>query len=160
MKTILIPTDFNTSALNCIPNLCNQFKDQELTIIYLHVFKLSDDMGDLLMLSRRSKEYAYVNDDFYRIAGELKNQHPQIMAIKIEFLYGGTLAMFKNFLEAHSVTYILNPADCSCSKLNKSSLDPFVLTGKSGLPTVSVLKTVTTESIKINAPQQLELAEA
>jgi hypothetical protein len=160
MKTILIPTDFNTSSLNCVPSLCNQFKDQELAIIFVHVFKLSDDIGDLLMLSRRSKEYDYVKDDFYRIAEELKNEFHQIKSIKIEFLYGSTLAIFRNFLEAHSVNCVLNAADCSCSKLNKSSLDPFVLTGKSGLPTVSVLKTIKNETIKINTPLELELAEA
>lgn len=160
MTTILIPTDFNTSALNCIPDLCKQYKDQELTLIYVHVFKLSDDMSDLIMLSRRSKEYTYVKDDFYKIAEGLKKAHPQIKSVKIEFLYGSTVTMFRNFLEANDVNCVLNPADCTCSKLNKASLDPFILTGKSGLPMVSILKAIKTETIKINVPQELELAEA
>lgn len=160
MKTILIPTDFNASALHCIPNLCNQFKDQELNIIYVHLFKLSDDISDLLMLSRRSKEYEYVNDDFYRTAEEFKSKHSQIKSIKIEFLYGSTLAMFRNFLDAHAVNCILNPADCSCGKLSKSSLDPFILSRRSGLPTVSVIKPALPEKIKIDTPQELELADA
>ncbi|MEJ2884544.1 hypothetical protein [Pedobacter sp. GR22-6] len=141
MKTILIPTDFNASALNCIPELCTSMNEKELNIIFVHLFRLSDSITDLLMLSRRSREFEQVSDDFHSQCFELKKQYPMIKSIRIEFFYGSTLSMFKNFLEANDVDCILHPDFCTCEKLNKMSIDPSSLVAKSGLPTVTILKT-------------------
>jgi hypothetical protein len=140
MKTILIPTDFNPSALNCIPDLCKSIGEKELNIIFVHLFRLSDSITDLLMLSRRSREFEYINDEFHKRYQELKAGFPEIKSIRIEFFYGSTLNMFKNFLEANAVDCILHPDFCSCEKLNKASIDPRILVSKSGLPTFSILK--------------------
>ncbi|WP_316791296.1 hypothetical protein [Pedobacter frigoris] len=140
MKTILIPTDFNASALNCIPEVCAAMNEKEINIIFVHLFRLSDSITDLLMLSRRSREFEHVSDDFHERCSELKKQHPVVKSIKIEFFYGSTLSMFRNFLEANAVDCILHPEFCSYGKLNKASVDPSSLVIKSGLPTVTVLK--------------------
>lgn len=140
MKTILIPTDFNASALNCIPDLCASMNEKELNIIFVHLFRLSDSITDLLMLSRRSREFEHISDDFHTQCAELKRSFPMIKSIRIEFFYGSTLSMFKNFLEANDVDCILHPDFCVCEKLNKSSIDPSSLVVKSGLPTVTILK--------------------
>jgi len=140
MKTILIPTDFNASALNCIPQLCASMKEPELTLVFVHLFRLSDSITDLLMLSRRSREFEYVGDDFHRKCLELKKQLPEIKTLRIEFFYGTTLSMFRNFLEAQEVDGILHPELCSCQKLNQASIDPSSLVFKCGLPVVAVLQ--------------------
>lgn len=140
MKTIFISTDFNPSALDCISNLCNQFKNEQLNFIFVHVFKLSDSIGDLLMLSRRSKEYEYITDDFYHKCNEIRKNHSQVNSIRTEFFFGSTMATFRNFIEAHEITHVLEPKDCSYNRLNKSSLDPFAFTSKSGLPMVSLVE--------------------
>lgn len=140
MKTILIPTDFNASALNCIPELCNSMNGNEVNIIFIHLFRLSDSITDLLMLSRRSREFEYVSDDFHLGCTELKKQFPMIKSLRIEFFYGSTVGVFKNFLEANEVDSILHPDFCTFEKLNKSSIDPSSLVAKSGLPTVTILK--------------------
>lgn len=134
MKTILVPTDFSAQAFKCIPSLCKQLQGEKLSIVFIHLFKLSDSISDLLLLSRRSKEYEHVSNDFYKQCEEIKTVYPSIKAIRIEFFYGSTLSRFKNFIEANEIDFILHPADCSISKLNKSSIDPSVLMDRCSVP--------------------------
>ena len=140
MKTILVPTDFNASALNCIPQLCSNMKGTPINIIFVHLFRLSDSITDLLMLSRRSREFEYVSADFHKGCNELKQQWPEIKSFSIDFFYGTTLGMFRNFLEANEVDCILHPDFCSCQKLNKMSIDPSALIARCGLPVLTLLK--------------------
>ncbi|WP_316743322.1 hypothetical protein [Pedobacter antarcticus] len=153
MKTIFIPTDFSLNSLDCITNLCEQNENEPLNFIFVHAFKLSDSISELLMLSRRSREYEYIPDGFYERCNQIKAECPQVESIRTEFFFGSTMATFRNFLEANDVTCILNPKDCSYTSLNKSSLDPFAFTSKCGLPIVSVLtiKKLVTEQVE-NAP--------
>ena len=137
MQTILIPTDFKSEALNCIPELCEQFQGEELQLIFTHMFKLSDSIQDLLMLSRRSREYEYISDNFHQSLNRLKSECA-VKSTRIEFFYGSTIGAFKNFLEANEVTYILDPVHCSVSALNKTSIAPDLLLKKCGTPTLSL----------------------
>lgn len=134
MKTILIPTDFSSEAFNCIPSLCSQFKGEELNVVFIHLFKLSDSISDLLLLSRRSREYEHVSDDFYQQCEEIKRAYKTVKAIRIEFFYGSTLSRFNNFIEANGIDYILHPEDCSVSRLTKSSINPSVLVDRCSIP--------------------------
>ena len=156
MQNILIPTDFNLSALNCIPALCSQYQDQKLRFFFVHMFKLSDSISDLLMLSRRSREFEQVDDEFYSLCDEMKANHQQIECIRVEFLYGSTLSMFKNFLEDNEINSVLDPTSCSISKIHKSSIDPVVLISKSGLPVVKVqqIKPVAAEVTSVEVEEE------
>lgn len=138
MQTILIPTDFNCTSVNCITSLCNQLPEQELNFIFIHMFKLSDRIGDLLMLSRRNKEYKYVSQEFYDQCELMKQNHPQIKAIKIEFFYGSTVGMFRDYLENAGVNQILDPSNCSTGKLNNNSADPGLLVQRAGFPIIHI----------------------
>lgn len=133
MHTILIPTDFRLQALDCISSLCEQNEGKELHLVFMHMFKLSDSIGDLLMLSRRNKEFEHVSDEFYQKCEELKASYPQIKSLKIDFFYGSTLSMFRNYIEGHDINQVLDPENCSISNLNKSSIDPVMLIRKCGL---------------------------
>jgi hypothetical protein len=138
MKTILIPTDYQPESLDCIHAVCSQFKDEELSLIFLHVFKLSDSITDLLMLSKRSREYEKVSDDFYERCSLLRLQYPRIKNVRIEFLYGSTLSMFKNFIEDNEVDGVVHAENCTYEQIHKSSIDASVLVKKCGLPVISV----------------------
>lgn len=138
MQTILIPTDFSASSLDCMSQLCSQNHSEELTLVFVHMFKLSDSIGDLLMLSRRSREYEYVGEAFYQQCDELRVQFPNIKAIKIEFFYGSTLVLFREFLDFHEVSGVLHPSNCSWSSINGASINPNVLAHKLGLPEVTI----------------------
>ncbi|MES2826984.1 MAG: hypothetical protein V4687_02470 [Bacteroidota bacterium] len=156
MKNIFVPTDFKLESLDCLPAICSQFKNEEVSFYFVHVFKLSDSITDLLMLSRRSREYEVVSDEFYNQCAMLKRQYQQIKELKIDFLYGSTLNMFKNYLEANEINAVLDLASCSVSKINKSSLDPAVLISKSGLPVVSLERKSAAET---RMPRQVQLNE-
>lgn len=138
MQTILIPTDFKAAAFDRIPALCNQVKGEELRLIFVHVFKLSDSISELLMLSRRNREYEHVSDEFYNNCTQAKRMYPQIKEIKIEFLYGSTVSMFRNFIEANEVDFVLSPADYPVGKINKNSIDAAVLIQRCGLPVINI----------------------
>ncbi|TDQ06926.1 hypothetical protein [Pedobacter metabolipauper] len=156
MQTILVPTDFNISSLDCISSLCNQFKNEDLRFIFVHVFKLSDSMGDLLMLSRRSREFEQVSDEFYKRCNEIKAQNKQVKGLQIEFLYGSTLSMFKNFLEANAVNLVLDSSNCYLSKINKSSIDPQVLVQKCGLPIVAIAEQAPVKAASVSKVHRYE----
>ena len=140
MKSILIPTDYQSSSLDCIHAVCRQLKNEELNLIFVHVFKLSDSFSDVITLSRRSREYEKVGDDFYRYCNVLRAQYPQIQNIKIEFLYGSTLGMFKNFIEANEVDMVLDTEGYNFSPIHAYSVDPALLIKRSGLPVITAPK--------------------
>lgn len=156
MQTVLIPTDFSVSAPDCIPALCNQFRQQDLSLVFVHLFKLSDSESELLILSRRSKEFELVTDEFQSRCLELKRKYRQIQSLRVEFFYGNTMQTFKNFLEGNCIDYILHPADCKVSKLNKYSIDPVTLVHKCGLPfTGRILRA---ETIRMKQPVEAATA--
>ncbi|RCH55598.1 hypothetical protein DJ568_06815 [Mucilaginibacter hurinus] len=138
MQTILIPTNFSLLSFDCVPALCNQFKGQDFKLIFMHMFKLSDSITELLMLSKRSRDHEYISDDFYQRCRDMQARHSQIKKIQIEFVYGSTLSLFKNFIEANEVTHVLDQANCVAGKINKLSMDTEVLIKRSGLPVLSV----------------------
>jgi len=143
MKTILIPTDYQLSTFDCVPALCQQLKGQELKLVFLHMFKLSDSISELLLLNRRNREYEKVSDAFYNQLKEVRAQFPLIKEVRIEFLYGSTLSMLKNFLEANEVAAVLDTKSCSFNPIHRYSINPDVLMEKSGLPVLTLAKTQT-----------------
>ena len=133
MKTLLIPTDFNLKSLNAIPELVESFYPNKLNIILVHMMQITDDIQELLMLSRRSAEYQHISQEFYDTCTALKQKHSNsIDKIRIEFFYGSTVAVFKNFLEANDVDEIVMLRDYEYKLLNKNSIEPSLLVPRSG----------------------------
>lgn len=132
MKTVLIPTDFNLKSLNILEALVQQ-QTEKMNVIFLHAFKLSDSITDMLMLSRRSRDYENVSDEFYNALNQFKSKYPaQLNCIGIEYFYGSTVAAFKNFLEAFDVDLIAYLKNYNFKPINKYSIDPKFLTERSG----------------------------
>jgi len=133
MKTLLIPTDFNLTSLNCIPGLVQGYAPEKVNIILVHMMKVTDNISELLMLSRRSSEYRHISEDFYKACSKLKQQYAgSINNIRLEFFYGSTVAVFKNFLEANEVTAIVMLENYHYRMLNNNSTDPTLLANRSG----------------------------
>lgn len=133
MKTLLIPTDFNLATLNCIPGLVQRYTPEKVDIILVHMMKVTDNMGELLMLSRRSSEYRHISEDFYKACSQLKQQYAgRIANIRIDFFYGSTVAVFKNFLEANGVNAIVMLEKYDYRMLNNNSTEPAQLANRSG----------------------------
>ena len=151
MKNILIPTDFSIASLECIHDLCQQYEGKSFRLIFIHLFKISDSITELLLLSKRNREYEYVSDEFYKGCENIKDKYPQVETIKVDFFYGSTLSMFRNYLEAHCINAVLELKSCSLQPLNKMSVNPETLIQKCGLEIVRIqpeLKKVATNPTK------------
>ncbi|MGM9477537.1 hypothetical protein ACS5PU_13970 [Pedobacter sp. GSP4] len=163
MKTVLVPTDFKIASLNIIDALVLNQQNEKLNIIFVHAFKLSDSITDMLMLSRRSRDYENVSDEFYQKLNEAKAKYAQqINAIGIEYFYGSTVAAFKNFIEAFDVDCIAYLKGYDFTPINKFSIDPQILTARSGCKVI-LLNTLTvhaTEKLIDTKINEVRLQEA
>jgi hypothetical protein len=139
MRNILIPTDFNPSALPCISELCRQTETSEVQLIFVHLFRISDSISDLLMLSRRNREYEHVSDEFYQKCADIKATFSHVKSIKIEFFYGSTRRVFRNYLEMHLVDAVFDLRHCSLKPLNSLSVDPTMLIERCGLEVIKLI---------------------
>jgi hypothetical protein len=162
MQTVLVITDFKIEALDCVPQLSEQVKSTELSFVFMHLFKLSDSITDLLMLSRRSREFEHISDEFHNRCRELERTCKNVKSIRVDFFYGSTVSMFRNYLEANEVNYILDPSNCSVGKINKSSIDAEALIKKAGTRVIRLQKVEAVQS-RQEAPvlvHEEELTEA
>lgn len=133
MKTVLVPTDFNVESLKIIDSLVLTNKPEKLNIIFMHAFKLSDSITDMLMLSRRSRDYEMVSDEFCEMMNAYRAKYPNdIQLMSVEYFYGSTVAAFKNFLEGQEVDGIAYPKGYHFNPVHKSSIDPRLLTKRCG----------------------------
>ena len=133
MKTVLVPTDFNLESIKIIDSLVVTNKPEEIRIIFIHAFKLSDSITDMLMLSRRSRDYENVSDEFYTQVELYKQKYPNhINFIGIDYFYGSSVAAFKNFIEAKDATCIAFQKGYNFTPINKFSIDPATLTRRCG----------------------------
>lgn len=158
MKNILIPTDFNVNALTCIEDLCLQHENSQFELTFIHLFKVSDSITELLMLSRRNKEYDYVSDEFYQACEKVRARYPQIQSIKVDFFYGSTLSMFRNYLDAHGIDGVLDLKRCSLKPLNKMSVNPELLIQKCGLKVLELQPASQRRQARVPAQELLQEA--
>ena len=133
MKRILVPTDFNVESTKIIDAIALHQGLQEVTVIFLHAFKLSDSITDMLMLSRRSKDYQHINEEFnQKIDAYTLKYQQKVKGIGVEFFYGSTAAAFKNLIEGLQIDLVAYPQNYNFTPINKYSIDPKVLTARCG----------------------------
>jgi hypothetical protein len=137
MKTVLVPTDFNPESTKIIDALVANLKNEPLKIIFLHAFKLSDSITDMLMLSRRNRDYENVSDEFYTQLRQYKEKYAD-HSFRIEYFYGSTAVAFRNFTEALEVDCIAYPRHYDFKKINKYSIDPKFLTERTDCKVISL----------------------
>ena len=133
MKRILVPTDFNVESTKIIDAIALHQGLAEVTVIFLHAFKLSDSITDMLMLSRRSRDYENISDEFNKKidAYTLKYQN-KVKGIGVEYFYGSTAVAFRNLLEGLQIDMIVYPKNYNFKPINKYSIDPKYLTARCG----------------------------
>lgn len=155
MKTILIPTDFNTQSVATASVILGNFKNEKIRILFFHAYKLTDSISDLLMLSRRTAEYGQIPNAFHDACYQFRAAHPEIIyTIGIEYFYGSTMAAFRNFLEANEVEAFFYPGDYHFQKISKYSIDPLLFLKKSGLPLLKPAALIS--SLPIEDPELTE----
>lgn len=133
MKTVLVPTDFQVESLKIIDSLVRTGQPDQLVIVFMHAFKLSDSITDMLMLNRRSRDYNHVSDEFYSQIEIYKKKYPEaIKFIGIEYFYGSTVAAFRNFIERINADCIAYAKSADFRAINKFSIDPALLIKRCG----------------------------
>ena len=140
MKTILIPTDFNESSVYASQGIFGNFPDETFKLIFFHAYKLTDSISDLLMLSRRTTEYGTIPEAFHKACYEFKAKNKQVGMLQIEYFYGSTMAVFRNFAEANEVDAIFYPDLYNFNKISKYSIDPSSFLNKSGIPVIKEMQ--------------------
>jgi len=147
MTTVLIPTDFNVESLRIIDTLVLNPGSGPLRIIFLHAFKLSDSISDILMLSRRTRDYANISDEFYEQLDVYQQKYSaEVKGIGIEYFYGSTVAAFKNLLETLAVDYIAYGKNDAFRPINKYSIDPKHLTAHCGCTVIELDTAIVAQS--------------
>lgn len=130
----MIPTDFTSEGI-LIAEAIVRDSNEEMKIVFTHLFHVADDIQDLLFSGYREKEYELVSENFWSDCKSLKDEYSNILkSIKIDFFYGNKLAALKNFMEYHEVDCIGYSESYGFPKLSKSSLDTFPVLKKSGMP--------------------------
>ncbi|MCF2447233.1 hypothetical protein L0657_24980 [Dyadobacter sp. CY345] len=136
MKTVIIPSDFSISSLQVAETIVRN-ASEEVSILFIHLFHVADDIQDLLFSNYRKKEYEFVSEEFRRECEILKEVFPSTLkSINIEFFYGSKLAVFKNFLDYNNADYIGYSKSYGTPKLSKSSIDALPVILKCGLPLI------------------------
>jgi hypothetical protein len=139
MKNVLIPTDFSIRSLNLVKAAVQTNLDEPLNIVLVHFFKMSDNIQELMMLSKRMKDYDNISEAFKATCRELEDSYPQrINAIRIECFYGSTLAVFKNYLFGNGISLIIYDEHFRYKKVNKNSIDPLNIIKKSGCELLAI----------------------
>lgn len=150
MRTIIIPTDFTNEGIQVAETIIRDI-DEEVRVIFTHLFHVADDIQDLLFSTYREKEYELVSEAFWRDCRMLKEAFSEkVASIKIEFFYGNKLASLKNFLESCEADFIVYSEQYGIPKLGKSSLDALPVLKKSGYPLIN------TDMIGVNAVADME----
>ncbi len=143
MKRILVPTDFNVESIKTIDAIALHPGLEEVTVIFLHAFKLSDSITDMLMLSRRSKDYEKISDEFnQKIDAYTFKYQKKVKGIGVEFFYGSTAAAFRNLIDGLQIDLVVYPKNYNFTPINKYSIDPKYLTARCGCEVLELDTTV------------------
>ncbi len=138
-RTLLIPTDLDPAMLGCITVLAKRLYPQKIEVILVNLMKLTDNPTDLEKLSRRSAEYQKISSGFYDACALLKRSNPDsIHDIRIEFFYGSTVAVFREYLETNNVDDIVMLDRYEYRKLNKNSISPELMVQRLGMQVMSI----------------------
>lgn len=132
MRTVVIPTDFTNEGIQIAEAIVRDVQD-EVRVVFTHLFHVADDIQDLLFSTYREKEYELVPEEFWQDCRILKDSYSdKVASIKIDFFYGNKLALLKNFLEYYDTDIIAYSEQYGIPKLTKSSLDALPVLKKTG----------------------------
>ncbi|GGM87772.1 hypothetical protein GCM10010967_20460 [Dyadobacter beijingensis] len=137
MRTVVIPTDFTNEGIQIAEAIVRDVQD-EVRIIFTHLFHVADDIQDLLFSTYREKEYELVSESFWQECRMLKDSYSdKLTSIKIDFFYGNKLALLRNFLDYYETDFIAYSEQYGIPKLTKSSLDALPVLKKTGVTMIN-----------------------
>jgi hypothetical protein len=121
-----------------------------MNILLVHCFKMSDNIQELMLLSRRMKDYEHISEEYRNVIAQLQKNYPaRINSIRVECFYGSTIAVFKNFLFGNGISIIAYDEHYRFAKVNKNSIDPLSIIKKSGCALLPLNTGSREESLRI-----------
>ncbi|WP_134090637.1 hypothetical protein [Olivibacter sp. XZL3] len=124
MKRILIPTDFSGQSLDVLTDYLLSCNEEQVSVLFFSVVKLSDSITDLLLLSKRTKEIELIPKSFENYCKCVQKEFIRIKEVRFEYFYGNTIALFKNFLDANRIHEIVYNPSIELKRITKASSDP------------------------------------
>ena len=139
MKHIIIPTDFSIRSLKMVNQVAERFREEERAITLLHGMHLPTSIVDLLLLGKRNEHSDLIGESFRDACEIIQNKYASVIKqLKVQFVYGSTKRVVKNFLEANQTSLVVLPEDYVFSYANENSLDLVALLQKTGYPLLKI----------------------
>ncbi len=140
MKHIVIPTDFSIRSLKMVNQVAEHFRGEEqLAITLLHTMHPPTAIIDLLFLGKKNEYNEMISEDFRDACEIIQNKYASVIKqLKVQFVYGNTRRVIKNFLEANQTSLVVLPEDFSFQYTNKNSQDAIPLLQKCGYPVLKI----------------------
>jgi len=140
MRNVLIPTDFSIDSLQLVERTVAAFKDQSMNIILFHAFDLNCQAPDRLGNSTRIPYAHLLTDEFRNACKRIKTANARtVQNIHIRHLYGSTVAVFRNFIDANDIDMIICPDHFVFNAVTPQSINPVKLFKKCGIPVITEL---------------------
>ncbi len=141
MQTIVVPTDFSIRSLNIITGLAEKKLLQNASIILVHSLDMPTSMQDLLFVSRTRREnQQLISRHFSEACEVIRNKYSSmISSIRIQFLYGNSSRVFRNFLQASKAELVAFSSTCNYRSVSRNSVDMLPFIRKSSFPSVEIL---------------------
>ena len=153
MRNILIPTDFTVKSLQLVTKTLEALDQQPTNIILFHAFDINTQSPDLLLSSRRLPYADVLTDEFRNGCRKIKTAHCRyVNQVNIRHMFGSTVAVFRNFIDANDIDMIIYPNDYVFQKVTPQSIDPEKLFRKSGIPVLHPVVRKTTIIQPSSAP--------
>ncbi|ODT93247.1 MAG: hypothetical protein ABS85_06475 [Sphingobacteriales bacterium SCN 48-20] len=140
MRNVLIPTDFSIESLQLVERAVAALDDQSMNIILFHAFDIPSHAPDMLGSSRRVPYAHLLTDEFRNACRRIKTSNARtVQNIHIRHFYGNTVAVFRNYIDAHDIDMIICPEPFVFRAVSDQSVNPESLFRKSGIPVLTTL---------------------
>ncbi len=140
MRNVLIPTDFSIESLNLVERAVAALDDQTANIILFHAFDMNINAPDRLGNGTRVPYAHLLTDEFRNACKRIKTSNARVVQnIHVRHLYGSTVPLFRNFIDANDIDMIVCPDHFVFNPVTAQSVNPVKLFKKSGIPVITEL---------------------
>jgi hypothetical protein len=133
MKNVLIPTDFSPGSLDMIAAVAAG-ADEKVNIILFHAFDMPVSLVDAMMRTGANGHYSMVTENLRVKCRKIKTSNQMVGNISFKFMYGTSVALFRNFAAAYRLDMIALPENYFFVQVVRESVNPLHMFKKSGIP--------------------------
>ncbi|RYF94332.1 MAG: hypothetical protein EOO00_05435, partial [Chitinophagaceae bacterium] len=125
MRNVLIPTDFSIDSLQLVERTVAALNDQTVNIILFHAFDMTCSAPDRLGNGTRIPYAHLLTDEFRNACKRIKTSNARtVQNIHIRHLYGCTVQVFRNFVDANDIDMIICPDHFIFNEVTPQSVNP------------------------------------